>query len=158
MGAARSRQDEGQQASSNGDCQACQEASSNKSAPSAGRPLRPPSRAEIGRASWRYVHAMAAQYPESPVPKEQANALAWLRAFVRLYPCHICSQEFIAVCSDLPPRLGSCDEYSMWWCEAHNRVRDDLSQSLFRCDSKELLALGRAGKILGEGSAPIPGT
>eukprot|EP00413_Alexandrium_margalefii_P029538 CAMPEP_0204569324 /NCGR_PEP_ID=MMETSP0661-20131031/37684_1 /ASSEMBLY_ACC=CAM_ASM_000606 /TAXON_ID=109239 /ORGANISM="Alexandrium margalefi, Strain AMGDE01CS-322" /LENGTH=148 /DNA_ID=CAMNT_0051577419 /DNA_START=119 /DNA_END=562 /DNA_ORIENTATION=+ len=113
----------------------------------AARP-RPPDRADIGRAAWRYVHAMAADYPDRPTQERQEEALGWLRSFVRLYPCELCSREFIEVCSDLPPRLGSREDYAVWWCEAHNRVRDDLSQSLCRCDASELLAVGRAGGVV----------
>ncbi|CAJ1447962.1 unnamed protein product [Effrenium voratum] len=128
------------------DCQACQE-------PSTSRPSRPPSREEIGRAAWRYVHCLAANYPEQPEAQDQVSALVWLRSFLRLYPCRLCSQEFIDVCRDLPPRLPSRDEYALWWCEAHNRVRVDLSQPPRRCELRDLLQAGLAGLTLSELSA-----
>eukprot|EP00930_Biecheleria_cincta_P072349 TRINITY_DN59759_c0_g1_i1.p1 TRINITY_DN59759_c0_g1~~TRINITY_DN59759_c0_g1_i1.p1 ORF type:complete len:142 (-),score=19.59 TRINITY_DN59759_c0_g1_i1:160-585(-) len=128
------------------ECSACQ---TTKLRSSNANP-RPPSRAEIGRAAWRYVHCMAANYPEEPALSDQATALSWLRAFVRFYPCQLCGQEFIEVCSDLPPRLASRRDYAMWWCEAHNRVRNDLSQSLRRCEPEQLLAFGASGKLLDE--------
>uniref|UniRef100_A0A7S0AI23 Sulfhydryl oxidase n=1 Tax=Pyrodinium bahamense TaxID=73915 RepID=A0A7S0AI23_9DINO len=109
---------------------------------------RPPDRVDIGRAAWRYVHSMAAHYPKQPTACDKEDALLWLRAFVQLYPCGLCSREFVEVCSDLPPRLGSRGEYAMWWCEAHNRVRDDLSQPLYRCEMPKLLASGRAGGVI----------
>eukprot|EP00927_Polykrikos_kofoidii_P072305 TRINITY_DN68439_c0_g1_i1.p2 TRINITY_DN68439_c0_g1~~TRINITY_DN68439_c0_g1_i1.p2 ORF type:complete len:188 (-),score=37.00 TRINITY_DN68439_c0_g1_i1:54-617(-) len=112
--------------------------------------LRPPSRAQIGRAAWRYVHTMAVDYPEQPRPQEQVEALDWLRSFLRLYPCGLCAEEFVAVCHDLPPRLESRCEYVMWWCEAHNRVRDDLSQQRLECDFARLFAAGQAGRVLTE--------
>merc|ERR1712232_254926 len=103
--------------------------------------MRPPSRAEIGRAAWQYVHTMAAHCPERMTQGEQMAAARWLDAFVRLYPCQLCSREFVEVCSDLPPQLGSRSEYSLWWCEAHNRVREDLSQHpIQRCNSTALFA------------------
>lgn len=111
---------------------------------------RPPNREEIGRAAWRYVHCLAANFPDTPVIQEQVSSLGWIRAFLRLYPCHLCAQEFIEVCRDLPPRLGNRDEYVMWWCEAHNRVRSDLSQPLRRCELQELLAAGQACLTLAE--------
>ncbi|CAE8595370.1 unnamed protein product [Polarella glacialis] len=134
--------------------------SSSNSSPNSSKSsgLRPPSRAEIGRAAWRYVHTMAAEYPEEPKPREQASGLFWLRSFVKLYPCHLCSQEFIEVCSDLPPRLGSRADYAMWWCEAHNRVRNDLSQSLQRCELGKLLDFGREGRMLDEAKQAICAT
>merc|ERR1711924_349183 len=111
---------------------------------------RPPDRGQIGRAAWRYVHTMATDYPENPSRQEQEDAVAWLRAFVQLYPCGLCAREFVAVTQDLPPRLNSREAYTMWWCEAHNRVRDDLSQTLRRCEPASLLAAGRAGLLLDE--------
>eukprot|EP00929_Paragymnodinium_shiwhaense_P097211 TRINITY_DN58974_c0_g1_i1.p1 TRINITY_DN58974_c0_g1~~TRINITY_DN58974_c0_g1_i1.p1 ORF type:complete len:174 (+),score=27.59 TRINITY_DN58974_c0_g1_i1:80-601(+) len=111
---------------------------------------RPPNREEIGRAAWRYVHTMAAHYPEAPSMPEQVNSLAWLRSFVQFYPCGLCAREFVDVCRGLPPRLTSRLDYAMWWCEAHNRVRDDLSQPPRRCEASELLSLGLQGMLPGE--------
>merc|ERR1719408_198913 len=111
---------------------------------------RPPDRAQIGHAAWRYLHTMATHYPEQPAPFEREDALRWLRSFVELYPCGLCAQEFIEVTKDLPPQLGSREEYTMWWCKAHNRVRDDLSQPIRECDPAALLAAGRAGLSLDE--------
>eukprot|EP00439_Symbiodinium_sp_Y106_P038063 s3924_g4.t1 len=125
-----------------GECAACQAAQSSTS--------RPPNREQIGRAAWRYVHAMAASFPCSPDVAEQVAALAWLRAFLRLYPCHLCAEEFIHVCRDLPPRFQCRNEYVLWWCEAHNRVRSDLSQVPRRCDLQELLSAGAAGATIDE--------
>ena len=36
--------------------------------------VEPPDRAEIGRAAWRYLHALAAQHPERPRTSEAAAA------------------------------------------------------------------------------------
>mmetsp|Transcript_52266 Transcript_52266/g.122062 ORF Transcript_52266/g.122062 Transcript_52266/m.122062 type:complete len:150 (-) Transcript_52266:8-457(-) len=124
------------------ECQACKASAQSAS--------RPPSREQIGRAAWRYIHSMATEFPENPSVGEQVSALAWLRAFLRFYPCHVCAQEFIDVCHDLPPRFKSKNDYVMWWCEAHNRVRSDLSQTPRRCDLVELLAVGAAGATLDE--------
>mmetsp|Transcript_61333 Transcript_61333/g.100222 ORF Transcript_61333/g.100222 Transcript_61333/m.100222 type:complete len:151 (-) Transcript_61333:11-463(-) len=130
-------------------CEACEASKSVGRAGPTSKP-RPPNREEIGRAAWRYVHCLAANFPDTPVTQEQVSSLGWIRAFLRLYPCHLCAQEFIEVCRDLPPRLGSRDEYVMWWCEAHNRVRSDLSQPLRRCELQDLLAAGQAGLTLAE--------
>lgn len=115
---------------------------------------RPPSRAEIGRASWRYVHALAAEYPEAPTQEDREGSLSWMRSFLRLYPCGLCSKEFMEVCGDLPPRFDSRADYTLWWCEAHNRVREDLSQPLHRCEVGDLLSAGRSGLFVRE----LPGT
>lgn len=38
--------------------------------------VEPPDRAEIGRAAWRYLHALAAQFPERPKNAESVQAQA----------------------------------------------------------------------------------
>merc|ERR1711972_467967 len=56
--------------------------------------VEPPDRAEIGRAAWRYLHAMAACHPEQPTQQQQDDALAWLASFVQFYPCQHCAEHF----------------------------------------------------------------
>merc|ERR1712137_1531984 len=110
----------------------------------------PPNREQIGRAAWRYIHTMAAAYPETPTPEHQHHSLKFLESFLTLYPCRLCSQEFVEVCKDLPPHFESRDDYVMWWCEAHNRVRDDLAQPSVKCDLAKLLMAGCNGLQLNE--------
>merc|ERR1712113_437438 len=121
---------------------------SNQNGPD--RQPRPPGRAEIGRAAWRYVHSAAANYPEQPDAVSKVCALQWLRSFVHLYPCQLCAREFIEVCSDLPPQLETRQSYCMWWCEAHNRVRADLSQTLRQCIPSDVIRAGLAELTLDE--------
>eukprot|EP00397_Hematodinium_sp_SG-2012_P054831 GEMP01066447.1.p1 GENE.GEMP01066447.1~~GEMP01066447.1.p1 ORF type:complete len:156 (-),score=29.01 GEMP01066447.1:839-1282(-) len=110
----------------------------------------PPARDEIGRATWRYLHTMAAHYPEQPTPEEALNAQEWLVSFVNNYPCRLCAEDFIAVCSKIPPRMETRKEYSLWFCHAHNGVRKDLSQPVERCRWPELNKAYSQGKTLTE--------
>eukprot|EP00435_Cladocopium_sp_Y103_P049847 s2308_g15.t1 len=50
-------------------CEAC-EASKPVGHTGPSKP-RPPNREEIGRAAWRYVHCLAANFPDTPVIQEQ---------------------------------------------------------------------------------------
>mmetsp|Transcript_67038 Transcript_67038/g.169265 ORF Transcript_67038/g.169265 Transcript_67038/m.169265 type:complete len:166 (-) Transcript_67038:78-575(-) len=130
----------------------CVEAScgDKKGAPTSEDEVEPPDRAEIGRAAWRYLHALAAHHPENPTPQEQRNALAWLTSFVQFYPCSHCAEHFVGVCESMPPRVGSRQDYSVWWCEAHNRVSAHLKNAERRCDPAQLIAAGCAGLTLDE--------
>ena len=42
--------------------------------------VEPPDRAEIGRAAWRYLHSLAAQFPTAPRKSEAKEAQAPGRA------------------------------------------------------------------------------
>uniref|UniRef100_A0A7S4Q6L1 Sulfhydryl oxidase n=1 Tax=Alexandrium monilatum TaxID=311494 RepID=A0A7S4Q6L1_9DINO len=131
----------------------CTEASCHDKRASSGADddeAEPPDRAEIGRAAWRYLHALAAHYPERPTPQEREDAQAWIASFVQFYPCQHCAEHFVGVCEEMPPRTASREEYSLWWCEAHNRVSTSLQNEPRRCDSARLISAGLAGLTLDE--------
>merc|ERR1719487_2918569 len=44
-------------------------------------------KAELGRASWKLLHTMAARFPEEPTSNQREAFAAWLHLFSRLYPC-----------------------------------------------------------------------
>jgi FAD-linked sulfhydryl oxidase len=93
----------------------------------------PLTRREVGRASWAYLHTLAAYYPERPSTQYQQDMRDFLRAYMRFYPCGYCadtsSQEFIRN----PPRLETRQMLQMWMCEMHNEVNDRLGKPLFDC-------------------------
>ena len=129
----------------------CEEASCSDRPEIADGKLKPPDRAEIGRAAWRYVHSRAVDYPEQPSPQEIEREQNWIASFIQTYPCQHCAHEFVEICAQIPPDLSGRDNYVMWWCKAHNGVRDDLSQDVdVKCNLKDLLAAGRAGIPMGE--------
>lgn len=88
----------------------------------------PPDRSEMGRAAWKYVHTRADHYD----PKNKAQEIAWLEAFVTLYPCKLCARDFAVICERHPPKLETKQEYVDWWIQAHNEVNRDLSKPLFK--------------------------
>mmetsp|Transcript_93372 Transcript_93372/g.166062 ORF Transcript_93372/g.166062 Transcript_93372/m.166062 type:complete len:156 (+) Transcript_93372:39-506(+) len=112
--------------------------------------VEPPDRAEIGRAAWRYLHSLAAHHPERPNAAEEAQAQAWLASFVQNYPCSHCAAHFVEVCDAMPPRTGSREQYSVWWCEAHNKVNEELKNETRACDPQKLIAAGLKGLQLDE--------
>mmetsp|Transcript_14485 Transcript_14485/g.31493 ORF Transcript_14485/g.31493 Transcript_14485/m.31493 type:complete len:156 (+) Transcript_14485:66-533(+) len=112
--------------------------------------LEPPDRAEIGRAAWRYLHSMAASFPEEPTEREQEDAQAWMASFVQFYPCQHCASDFVDIIEEAPPRTGSRDDYAVWWCEAHNKVSQRLHKAVRRCVPAQLVANGLAGLTMDE--------
>eukprot|EP00929_Paragymnodinium_shiwhaense_P098888 TRINITY_DN60408_c0_g1_i1.p1 TRINITY_DN60408_c0_g1~~TRINITY_DN60408_c0_g1_i1.p1 ORF type:complete len:155 (-),score=24.15 TRINITY_DN60408_c0_g1_i1:65-529(-) len=112
--------------------------------------VEPPDRGEIGRAAWRYLHAMAANHPEKASSAQQGETQSWIASFIQTYPCKHCAEHFVGVCEDMPPRTKTRQDYAVWWCEAHNAVNKHLKADLQRCEPGRLLAAGLAGKTLDE--------
>jgi hypothetical protein len=44
------------------------------------------SRAELGRATWKYFHTVMARYPETPTEDQQEALRSYIYLFARLYP------------------------------------------------------------------------
>lgn len=126
----------------------CVEASCRDAGPRSSDSAEPPDRAEIGRATWRYLHTLASNFPEKPTPKEEADANSWLASFVQFYPCSHCAEGFVDICESMPPQTASRTQYVLWWCEAHNRVSTELGNDTRRCDLARLLAAGSNGDVL----------
>lgn len=43
-------------------------------------------RAELGRATWKYFHTMLARYPEHPTQEQRETLHSFIYLFSRLYP------------------------------------------------------------------------
>lgn len=93
----------------------------------------PLTRKEVGRASWAFLHTLAAYYPEAPSRAHQEDMHAFVKSYARFYPCGYCadttSQELIRN----PPRLQSRADFQQWMCEIHNEVNDRLGKPIFDC-------------------------
>jgi mitochondrial FAD-linked sulfhydryl oxidase len=50
--------------------------------------------AEVGRSSWTFLHAVAAQYPDRPTRQQQRDARDLIQILTRVYPCATCAQHF----------------------------------------------------------------
>jgi hypothetical protein len=49
---------------------------------------------ELGRATWVFLHTLAAQFPEHPSRQQQRDARQLMDCFTRIYPCADCAQHF----------------------------------------------------------------
>lgn len=49
---------------------------------------------ELGRATWVFLHTLAAQFPERPSRQQQRDARQLMDSFTRIYPCADCAQHF----------------------------------------------------------------
>jgi len=94
------------------------------------RSTRPPSAAQL--------HSIAAYYPDSPTDEQQQAAAQFLRAFPLLYPCKDCAHDLQIAMASTPPRLGSRAEFSLWMCELHNHVNEQVGKAPVPCDLRAL--------------------
>ncbi|XVE49305.1 hypothetical protein DITRI_Ditri01bG0072300 [Diplodiscus trichospermus] len=115
----------------------------------------PVTKEELGRATWTFLHTLAAQYPENPTRQQ--------RRICQYYPectlCKECADHFKEVlrmvrskgllsntrklfCSTPHPdpglanpvQAGSHDEFSQWLCHVHNVVNRSLGKLVFQCE------------------------
>ena len=89
---------------------------------------------EIGRASWLFLHTLAAQYPNAPTRQQRRDAKTLIDVLTRMYPCGECAQHFKQVVAAHPPKVGSQQEFSQWMCQVHNVVNRSLEKPAFNCD------------------------
>ncbi|BGP52785.1 hypothetical protein JCM8202_003864 [Rhodotorula sphaerocarpa] len=90
-------------------------------------------KAELGRASWKLLHTMAARFPEEPTENERETFKSFLFLFSRLYPCGECATEFQQLLRKYPPQTSSRGTASMYLCHLHNLVNARLGKDEFDC-------------------------
>ncbi|KAI7826946.1 ERV/ALR sulfhydryl oxidase domain-containing protein [Gamsiella multidivaricata] len=95
------------------------------------------SRAELGRATWKLIHTMAARYPLKPTQDERASIKQWIYLLSRLYPCGECAEHFQQLLKEHPPQTSSRASLSNWACAAHNIVNERLGKPEFDCGTLE---------------------
>lgn len=93
----------------------------------------PLNRREVGRATWAFLHTMAAYYPASPTKQQQENMKKFMQTLGRVYPCGYCADTTSDEIIRNPPRTVSRAEFTQWMCELHNEVNDRLGKSQFDC-------------------------
>ncbi len=91
------------------------------------------SREEVGRASWTFLHTLAAQYPERPTRQQKRDVRNLIDILTRMYPCGECARHFKEVVGAHPPEVGTREEFSQWMCRVHNVVNRSLGKPTFNC-------------------------
>lgn len=93
----------------------------------------PASKEVLGRATWTFLHTLAAQFPEKPTRQQQRDAKELMAILSRLYPCKECADHFKEVLKANPVQAGSGVELAQWMCMVHNIVNRSLGKSMFPC-------------------------
>lgn len=119
----------------------------------------PVNRRELGRATWAFLHTMAAYYPEKPSQRQQDEMRDFMLLMGRVYPCGYCADRTADEMEINPPRVKNQKELSRWMCEVHNEVNYRLGKPEFDCNLVEERwkygpADGRCDRGLHRGGAP----
>jgi FAD-linked sulfhydryl oxidase len=94
----------------------------------------PPDKETLGRATWTFLHTMAAYYPDKPSTMEQSTMKSLLTSFSQFYPCGHCAEHLREEMKVDPPKVESRKELSWWMCGMHNKVNAMLGKDLFDCN------------------------
>ncbi|GAY48699.1 hypothetical protein CUMW_113700 [Citrus unshiu] len=94
----------------------------------------PVTKDELGRATWTFLHTLAAQYPENPTRQQKKDVKELMAILSRMYPCKECADHFREVLRANPVQAGSHDEFSQWLCHVHNVVNRSLGKLVFPCE------------------------
>lgn len=90
-------------------------------------------KAELGRATWKYLHTVMARFPDKPT-EDESNALkTYIHLFQRLYPCGECAEHFGEIIKKFPPQVSSRSAAAVWACHVHNEVNKSLNKEIFDC-------------------------
>ncbi|KAF9173322.1 hypothetical protein BGX21_001320 [Mortierella sp. AD011] len=94
----------------------------------------PPDKEILGRATWTFLHTMAAYYPEKPSAMEQSTMKSLLSSFSQFYPCGYCAEHLRQEMKVDPPKVESRKELAWWMCGMHNKVNEMLGKDIFDCN------------------------
>ncbi|GMY38661.1 FAD-linked sulfhydryl oxidase ERV1 [Fagus crenata] len=98
-----------------------------------GKSVAPVTKEELGRATWTFLHTLAAQYPDNPTRQQKKDVKELMAILSRMYPCKECADHFKEVMRANPVESGSHTEFSQWLCHVHNVVNRSLGKLVFPC-------------------------
>ncbi|MBA0815636.1 hypothetical protein Gohar_000396 [Gossypium harknessii] len=121
------------------------------------KPVAPVTKEELGRATWTFLHTLAAvtfiplpflclfvclydltivfsQYPERPTRQQKKDVKQLMSILSRMYPCNECADHFKEVLRANPVQAGSHEEFSQWLCHGHNVINRSLGKVAFPCE------------------------
>ncbi|KAL3621087.1 Flavin-linked sulfhydryl oxidase of the mitochondrial IMS [Castilleja foliolosa] len=99
-----------------------------------GKSTGPTTKEELGRATWTFLHTLAAQYPDKPTRQQKKDVKELMAILSRMYPCKECADHFKEVLRANPVEAGSHHEFSQWLCHTHNVVNRSLGKVVFPCE------------------------
>jgi len=104
---------------------------------------KPPTKEELGRHTWIFLHTLASNFHVND-DSDEASTLqqitSLLRTFGELYPCRTCGEHFLEMLQKHPPKVSSRSDFEVWLCERHNEVNTRLTKKPFDCSLENIRA------------------
>lgn len=85
-----------------------------------------------GPHGWRFMHAIALAYPESPSEEEKKAAFQFFSSLEYLLPCESCKNNYRKELQMFPlqPALASKQKLNEWLTALHNSVNARLKKTI----------------------------
>lgn len=87
----------------------------------------------LGRATWTFLHTLAATFPQTPTAAEQARMKRFMNDFSDIYPCEPCAYSFREIMKAHPADTTTGHGFAQWMCRVHNEVNKELGKTSFDC-------------------------
>lgn len=94
----------------------------------------PPDGAELGRATWTFLHTLSTYYPDKPSLRQQREMTQFLQILGNIYPCPHCAQHYREGMAADPASVESRLGLQRWLCRRHNDVNRLQGKPEFDCD------------------------
>jgi len=88
---------------------------------------------KLGRATWTFLHTMAAYFPERPSQQDRQEITTFFDALSKFYPCNVCAEHLREELKTNRPEASSGWSLSLWLCQLHNKVNERLGKPAFNC-------------------------
>jgi mitochondrial FAD-linked sulfhydryl oxidase len=95
---------------------------------------------EVGRAGWRFMHTLAANYPEQPHFYQKFAWYGFFETIINFYPCEYCRNHLWDNVDKYGIRVANRTDISMYLCFLHNDVNKENGRAVFPCEMEILQA------------------
>ncbi len=94
---------------------------------------------EVGRAGWRFLHTLAANYPEKPHFHQKYAWYGLYETVATFYPCEKCREHLWDNIVRHGVHVQNRTDLSMYLCWLHNDVNKENGKELFPCEMDILM-------------------
>ncbi len=95
---------------------------------------------EVGRAGWRLIHSLAANYPEKPKFYQKFPWYGFVETLINFYPCERCRDHLWFNIERYGMHTANKTDLSMFMCFLHNDVNRINGKTMYPCSMENLNA------------------
>jgi hypothetical protein len=97
-----------------------------------------PQMEELGAASWKFLHSMAANYHDQPPFHLKYAWYNVMELLVHTYPCPVCRDHLWQNIEEYGVHVQNRTDVSMWLCWLHNEVNKANGKPIYPCSIEQL--------------------